>query len=344
MDASAGAGLTTGAAAQQLGVAPTTLRSWDRRYGLGPAAREGGHHRRWTEEDMARLRRMCRLTASGVAPAEAARLVRTGPADGAPGAPAAPGAAEEAAGPAGTAGREGRRPGPPPGPRRPGGRTALPLGEAREECRGLARAAVRLDGPTIDEILDLTVAEQGLVAAWEDVVMPALRAVGRKWARSGERFVEVEHLLSWHVSSLLRRVAAAPSGRVQGPPVLLACTPGEMHTLPLEAVAAGLAERGLPLRMFGASVPPDALAHAVQRTGPVAVVLWSQTRPTAGLEVVRELQGVAWGVRGARRSPALVLAGPGWAGRRSPARAFRPRGLREALDLLEALCGHADRL
>lgn len=37
------AGLTTGAVARRLGVSPTTLRSWDRRYGLGPAVRaEGG--------------------------------------------------------------------------------------------------------------------------------------------------------------------------------------------------------------------------------------------------------------------------------------------------------------
>ncbi|NEA12181.1 MerR family DNA-binding transcriptional regulator, partial [Streptomyces sp. SID10692] len=44
-------GLTTGAVARLLGVAPTTLRSWDRRYGLGPATREGGRHRRWTAAD-----------------------------------------------------------------------------------------------------------------------------------------------------------------------------------------------------------------------------------------------------------------------------------------------------
>ncbi|RBL79242.1 transcriptional regulator, partial [Streptomyces cavourensis] len=45
-------GLTTGAVARLLGVAPTTLRSWDRRYGIGPASREGGQHRRWTSADI----------------------------------------------------------------------------------------------------------------------------------------------------------------------------------------------------------------------------------------------------------------------------------------------------
>lgn len=70
-------GITTGAVARHLGVSPTTLRSWDQRYGIGPAAREGGRHRRWAPEDVAMLEEMCRLTASGVPPAEAARAART---------------------------------------------------------------------------------------------------------------------------------------------------------------------------------------------------------------------------------------------------------------------------
>ncbi|MEJ8641736.1 MerR family transcriptional regulator [Streptomyces sp. MS1.HAVA.3] len=69
-------GMTSGAVARRLGVAPTTLRSWDRRYGIGPAIREHGRHRRWTPADVAVLQEMCRLTASGVPPAEAARAAR----------------------------------------------------------------------------------------------------------------------------------------------------------------------------------------------------------------------------------------------------------------------------
>ncbi|WP_257136424.1 MerR family transcriptional regulator, partial [Streptomyces sp. st170] len=71
-------GLTTGAVARLLGVAPTTLRSWDRRYGIGPAARQDGRHRRWTGADIAALRNMCALTSAGLPPAEAARTVLAG--------------------------------------------------------------------------------------------------------------------------------------------------------------------------------------------------------------------------------------------------------------------------
>uniref|UniRef100_UPI000EF5CCCB MerR family transcriptional regulator n=1 Tax=Streptomyces sp. E2N171 TaxID=1851914 RepID=UPI000EF5CCCB len=67
-------GLTTGEVARRLGVAPTTVRTWDQRYGLGPDRHTGGRHRRWTPADVARLERMCALTATGIPPAEAALL------------------------------------------------------------------------------------------------------------------------------------------------------------------------------------------------------------------------------------------------------------------------------
>ncbi|WP_461031060.1 B12-binding domain-containing protein, partial [Streptomyces sparsus] len=182
----------------------------------------------------------------------------------------------------------------------PGGSNALPLGSVRKECRGLANAAVRLDAPALDARLEAAITEHGLLVAWDEVIMPALRAVGRKWASSGERYVEVEHLLSWHISSVLRRVAVNSPVNTDRPPVLLACVPNEMHSLPLEALAAGLAQRGLPVRMFGAAVPAEALDEAVRRTGPAAVVLWSQSRGTADGTRARQIQATAWGVRGAR--------------------------------------------
>jgi DNA-binding transcriptional MerR regulator len=40
--------LSVAAVARRLGVAPATLRTWDRRYGLGPSEHEAGAHRRYT--------------------------------------------------------------------------------------------------------------------------------------------------------------------------------------------------------------------------------------------------------------------------------------------------------
>lgn len=68
--------MTVATVARRLGVAPATLRTWDRRYGLGPSHRSAGSHRRYTTHDVARLVLMRRLTVQGLSPAEAARVAR----------------------------------------------------------------------------------------------------------------------------------------------------------------------------------------------------------------------------------------------------------------------------
>ncbi|GAA5019194.1 hypothetical protein GCM10025734_71980 [Kitasatospora paranensis] len=268
-------------------------------------------------------------------PHGARRAARRGRADGAGGGPAGIGRPAPDTPPPDGAGPS-TAPAPPGGA--PGGPNLLPMGPVRPECRGLARAAVRLDAPAVERTLERAVAELGVVTSWEEVMVPALRAVGRKWAAEGEKYVEVEHLLSWHVSTALRSVARSP-GAAAGPalPVLLAGMPGEQHSLPLDAAAAGLSSRELPYRMFGPAVPADALLAAVGRTGPSAVLLWAQSRATADRRLVLQAATTGWGVRGARSRPAVVLAGPGWAGLPRTAGTLRPRSLGQALDLLAGL-------
>ncbi|OQR65303.1 transcriptional regulator [Streptomyces maremycinicus] len=331
---SAGTGVTTGSLARVLGVSPTTLRSWDRRYGLGPAVRADGRQRRWSPQDVAMVKEMCRLTATGVPPAEAARTAMsqallevgegTSLADP-PGPPTRESSPEPRGGTSG--GSPSRSP------------SALPLGSARQECRGLARAAVRLDAPAIHEQLTAAVRFYGLVTAWEEVMAPTLRAVGRKWESSGDRYVEVEHLLSWHVSTVLRHVYAAAEPTRHGqdtPPVLLACLPGEQHTLPLEALNAALAERGVPTLMLSGAVPGEALDGAVRRVGPAAVALWAQSRSTASVPLARHIAAARWGIRGARRHSPVLVCGPGWERGSSP-ELLRPTGLRDAVRILHSL-------
>lgn len=47
--------LTVSAVARLIAVAPATLRTWDRRYGLGPSLHKSGTHRRYGHEDVLRL-------------------------------------------------------------------------------------------------------------------------------------------------------------------------------------------------------------------------------------------------------------------------------------------------
>lgn len=264
-------GLSAGEAARRIGVAATTIRTWDRRYGLGPSHRQPGRHRRYSEHDLARLELMRRLTVDGVAPAEAARIAKA------------------------TRAPSGQPP--------PGGTSGLAKPPARHPpgtAKGLRRAALVLDPADADRLLDLALAG-GVEPAWSAVIAPALRDLGRQYPRAG-RYIAAEHLLSGAVSSALARVPQPPAH----PRILLACAPAEQHSLPLEALAAALAESGAASRMLGARVPTNALRDALARTGPAAVLIWAHAPETADYEQIAA-------VAEARPRPAVVAAcGPGW--------------------------------
>ena len=64
---------TVSSVADELGVSASTLRTWERRYGLGPARREAGSRRRYQPEDVERLRAMVNHVHAGIPAAEAAK-------------------------------------------------------------------------------------------------------------------------------------------------------------------------------------------------------------------------------------------------------------------------------
>ena len=300
--------------ARRLGVAPATLRTWDRRYGVGPSDHAAGAHRRYAPTDVARLETMRRLTLEGVPPAEAARAALAG-------APTA---------------RTGGAPLPDRtgllAPRRggPGGRV-LALPGADELARGLGRAAMALDARTVTATLRAQLAEHGVPATWESVLRPVLVAIGERWSATGEG-VEVEHLLSDCASTALREVAESAHEPLGGRPVLLAGAPGEQHSLPLHVLAAALAERRVGTRTLGPALPADALEAAVRRTGPALLFLWSQLPGTADPAVLSRLPVT-------RPPTALVVGGPGWAERSLPAHVNRADDLLSALDMVEQALG-----
>ncbi|WP_103343119.1 MerR family transcriptional regulator [Amycolatopsis sp. CA-126428] len=70
-----GRSLTSSEVARTLGVSQVTLRTWEQRYGIGASDREENGRRRYTSDDVERLRRMRALQAQGTRAREAAELV-----------------------------------------------------------------------------------------------------------------------------------------------------------------------------------------------------------------------------------------------------------------------------
>lgn len=306
--------LTVAAVAHRLGIAPATLRTWDRRYGLGPSEHVAGAHRRYGPADLARLQTMRLLTLEGVPPGEAARVALRQPFDSS--GPTAP-----------LPDREGRLAGRRGGP---GGRT-LALPGADDAVRGLGRAAMALDAPTVSAMLREQVRRHGVLHTWEHLLRPVLVAAGARWEATGKG-VEVEHLLSDCAATALRATGVGVAERPDRRPVLLACAPGESHALPLSALGAGLAERGVATRTLGPALPADALEAAVRRTGPAALFVWSQRADTADERVLANLPVT-------RPATVVLVGGPGWVVERLPSRVGVALDLPHAIALVEQALG-----
>lgn len=301
-------GLTVAAVARRLGVAPATLRTWDRRYGLGPSQHSAGAHRRYSPSDVARLERMRRLVLTGVPPGEAARAAQAEDIDGDGTAVAVESVDSRA---------------------RQGGGHVVAIPGGTPNARGLARAAVALDADSCRSIVGETLDRRGLVWTWDHLLAPVLVGIGQKWEVSG-RGIDVEHVLSEAIQAeFSERVSRAPA--TSAATILLAAAPNELHVLPLWALAAGLAERHVAMRMMGARTPADALGQAMRRTGPGGVLMWSQTAETGDPVVLAELPDL-------RPEPLVLLGGPGW-WPVEPPRGQRVSDLSEAITLLSRAAG-----
>ena len=298
--------LSVGAAAARLGVAPATLRSWERRYGLSARDRSYGGHRRYSQADLGRLIHMQQLVGSGLTPARAARQALLADPDSLTSGNLAdlPDVSDR--------GRGG-----------PGGRVlAVPGGNG--EVRGLARAVSRLDGDAASGLIGDILVRRGLMATWDDVLRPVLMAAGLHWMRTGSG-VDIEHVLAESSVEAFRAYRAFLPRPAPGRPVLLACSPEDQHSLPLHALATALAERQIPTRLLGARVPAETLATACRRTGAGAVFIWRQlVDPDGKIDELEQLPR-------SRMGTTVVLGGPGWIG------VTLPKWAQHASDLPTAL-------
>lgn len=292
-------GWPVGAVSERLGIAAPTLRSWDRRHGVGPSLRTSGNHRRYTELDIRRVELMSRLTAQGVPAQSAADSVL------AMDAPsiverlhAATGSGAEVAGDDGGDGDSADRGA--RGAGRPDG-----FADDAELVESIVSAARALDPRTMALLYRQVLRRREVGRAWVEVFAPALRRVGDLW-REGRLGVQAEHLTSELLQSELRAVVRANRLRVAGQPVVLASADDEQHHLPLLALEAELARNGVASLFLGPRVPAEALVSALRESRARAVFLWASLARPRAEPLWRDLDVVDWSLE-------VVIGGPGWA-------------------------------
>lgn len=211
------------------GLSSHTIRVWERRYEAVRPTRTQGNARRYSEEDVRRLRLLRELTEEGhrisdVANLSEPELVRL--------------ARGEASGSDSFA--ELRRT----------YLSAVQGFRGREASAILSRAAALLDPSSLAT----------------DVVLPILRETGSRWTQ-GRFNVAHEHLVSVHMRGLLDALMRQTEP-LPGAPVLVAATPSNhMHEFGALVGAQLGAARGYEVLYLGADVPQEDLLSALEGSG-----------------------------------------------------------------------------
>ena len=249
---------SVGDVAAALGLPTSTVRTWERRYGLSPSERTSGGHRRYTTQDVERIRRVRQLVDQGVSPSEAARSVLQA-------------AVDEVS----TYGGPG-------------------VGTAEAWSDQVLAAARTLDVAALRELVTTAVEARGVTASWDEYLSPMLRRVGEDWT-SGTLEIGAEHLVSEAVLTALRARVHALVGdtRTSRPAAILASAEDDQHSLPVVALQAALAEQKVDAHAFGQRLPAAALATVVARTQPKAMFLWASIERPRGDRLHRVLSALS---------------------------------------------------
>lgn len=217
------------------GLAPATLRAWEKRYGVPAPARAPSRYRLYSDADLRELRWMQARVEEGIPPRQAARLAI-----------------------------ERREAGVPfDGP------NAL---QAPQLAADLKASCLAFDEDRALDVIRHAGAVMRPVEIMRGVVLVAVAEIGRDW-EAGLVTVAQEHFASQIARRFGDRLMDLYRPAPGISPVLCACAPGEQHDLGLLAVAIELRSRGVPVVYLGADVPVDGvLSSAASTSAGLAVI------------------------------------------------------------------------
>jgi DNA-binding transcriptional MerR regulator/methylmalonyl-CoA mutase cobalamin-binding subunit len=279
------------------GVSVPLIRAWERRYGVVSPKRTPSGYRLYDDQAIATLVRVRELTESGWTASEASRAVLEG----------------EVTVPA-----LRREP-----------TSAITSDEAHAEAADLidrfVAAATVMDIATTGAALDEIFARGSFEAIVDDLLMPALSALGQAWSE-GRVDVAAEHAAS---AAIHRRLSALyeAAATIDDPLVVVGLPPGSRHELGALAFSVALRRRGVGVLYLGPDVPVASWVHVIeQNRARVAVMsVVQEVDRVSALEVATALADIG-------SNPVLAVGGGSadWAGAEEAGMVVLPNRINEA--------------
>ena len=220
------------------GVPTTTLRAWERRYGLLKPTRTAKGHRLYSGEDIDLIKDVVKLLKSNHTISEAIRIIKN---------PELSAAASTDAD-----------------------------GHWAVYQQRMLKSIESFNEQNLDMTYNEALSIYPIDMVTEQVIIPVLTTLGERW-QEREAGIAEEHFFSAFLRNKLGARLHHESHRSRGNKILVSCLPGEHHELGILLFCIAAIGHGYQILYLGTNLPPSQLSKVVERTD-VSAVLLSGTR------------------------------------------------------------------
>ena len=224
------------------GVNAVTLRAWERRYNLITPQRTPKGHRLYTHKDVERINQVIGLLSQGISVSHVKPLL-----DQMPGEVLAPATRGEG-----------------------------DTWKSRQEK--MLKAIEKFEEPALDSIYNDALSLYPVDIVNQRLTTPLLRLLGERW-KIRERGIAEEHFFSVYLRNKLGARIHHMNQRGNGPLLLLACLPGELHEIGLLFFALAAVNAGYRVLILGANTPLQQIPGVLEVKPCVAVILSGSAKP-----------------------------------------------------------------
>ena len=244
---------------EKTGVAPTTLRAWERRYGLLKPQRTPKGHRLYNSNDVDAVNRIVNLLNENYTISKAINAIKL----------------EEI--------QEKIETGSDP---------EKPNTDHWDEFQKRFLTAIeKFDEYKLDNIYNEALSLYPIDLVSSQILRPLLMTLGLRW-ESRDAGIAEEHFFTSYLRNKVGARLHHIGGKNQGQRILLACMPGEFHELGSLLFGLSAMSRGYRILFLGADLPLDQIHHVVEKTE-IDAVLLSAVNVTLRGQISRQLEKLA---------------------------------------------------
>jgi DNA-binding transcriptional MerR regulator len=226
------------------GVNSVTLRAWERRYNLVTPQRTPKGHRLYRQQDVERINRIVELLNQGISVGHVKPLL------------------EQAPGKVITATDDGDT--------------------WKDHQDKMLNAIERFDEPALDSTYNDALSLYPVDIVNQRLTTPLLRLLGERWKKR-ETGIAEEHFFSVYLRNKLGTRIHHLNQRSNGPLLLLACLPGELHETGLLFFALAAVNAGYRVLILGANTPLQQIPGVLAKKACAGIVLSGSAKPARGV-------------------------------------------------------------